>query len=53
MLTIVFRNMTRTPVISSFVSSSALESIILGALWSIGSFCPFVGEIGMEPFVGF
>jgi len=40
-------------VISSFVSCSALESIILGALLSIGLFWPFVGEIGMEPFVSF
>jgi hypothetical protein len=40
-------------VISSFVSSNALESIILDALLSIGSFWPFVGEIGMEPFVSF
>jgi hypothetical protein len=40
-------------VISSFVSCSALESITHGALLSIGSLWPFVGEIGMAPFVSF
>jgi len=40
-------------MISSFVSRGALESIIHGALLSIGSLWPFVGEIGMEHFAIF
>jgi hypothetical protein len=41
------------PAMPTFVSCSALESTTHGALLSIGSLWPFVGEIGIEPFVSF